>query len=118
MGLRDNFRQAARELMDGPEAARSRSYEPAPPAPAPAPKAPTAPPAGSGPKTASGPVEEVFRTLVAGPKVPGQAPTAEKLLDTLAAAEEAQSPAEDLSATRRVNINELKFGPNYRSESD
>ena len=40
-----------------------------------------------------------------------------ELLDTLAAAE-AQSPAEDLSATRRVNINELKFGPNYRSESD
>lgn len=26
MGLRDNFRQAAKELMDGPEAARSRSY--------------------------------------------------------------------------------------------
>ena len=26
--------------------------------------------------------------------------------------------AEDLSATRRVNINELKFGPNYRSEAD
>lgn len=44
-------------------------------------------------------------------------PTAEKLLDTLAAAEEAPQ-AEDLSATRRVNINELKFGPNYRSEAD
>ena len=45
MGLRDNFRQAARELMDGPEAARSRSYEPAPPAPAPAfvPEPPPAP---------------------------------------------------------------------------
>ena len=85
---------------------------PAPAAPEPAPKAPSAP------QAESGPVEEVFRTLVAGPKVPGQAPTAEKLLDTLAAAEEAQSPAEDLSATRRVNINELKFGPNYRSESD
>lgn len=26
MGLRDNFRQAAKELMDGPEAARPRSY--------------------------------------------------------------------------------------------
>ncbi len=86
--------------------------------PAPAPAAPEPAPKESGPKTASEPVEEVFRTLVAGPKVPGQAPTAEKLLDTLAAAEEAQSPAEDLSATRRVNINELKFGPNYRSESD
>nr|WP_325213008.1 DivIVA domain-containing protein [uncultured Oscillibacter sp.] len=45
------------------------------------------------------------------------APTAEKLLDTLAAAEQ-ESPAEDLTATRRVNINELKFGPNYRSEAD
>ena len=34
------------------------------------------------------------------------------------AAEEASTPpaAEDLSATRRVNLNELKFGPNYRSE--
>ena len=51
MGLRDNFRQAAKELMDGPEAARPRSYpQPRPepvqeetpmfvpePAPAPAP---------------------------------------------------------------------------------
>ena len=91
--------------------------EPAPAAPEPAPKTPSAPQAESGPKTASEPVEEVFRTLVAGPKVPGQAPTAEKLLDTLAAAE-AQSPAEDLSATRRVNINELKFGPNYRGGAD
>ena len=45
------------------------------------------------------------------------APSAEKLLDTLAAAEE-EPQAEDLSATRRVNINELKFGPNYRSEAD
>lgn len=42
-------------------------------------------------------------------------PAAEKLLDTLAAAEQ---ETEDLSATRRVNINELKFGPNYRSEAD
>lgn len=93
---------------------------PAPAAPEPAPKAASAPQAESGPKTAPEPVEAVFRTLVAGPKAPEQtaAPTAEKLLDTLAAAEEAQSPAEDLSATRRVNINELKFGPNYRSESD
>lgn len=43
-------------------------------------------------------------------------PSAEKLLDTLAAAEEMQE--EDLSATRRVNINELKFGPNYRGGAD
>lgn len=43
-------------------------------------------------------------------------PPAEKLLDTLAAAE--PETTEDLSATRRVNINELKFGPNYRSEAD
>jgi len=41
-------------------------------------------------------------------------PAAEKLLDTLAAAEEDK----DLSATRRVNINELKFGPNYRGGAD
>ena len=43
-------------------------------------------------------------------------PSAEKLLDSLAAA--AELPEEDLSATRRMNINELKFGPNYRSEAD
>lgn len=46
---------------------------------------------------------------------PAAAPSAETLLDTLAAAD---SVSEDLSATRRVNINELKFGPNYRSEAD
>ena len=51
------------------------------------------------------------------PSPEAAAPTAEKLLDTLAAAEE-EPRAEDLSATRRVNINELKFGPNYRSEAD
>lgn len=69
----------------------------------------------SAPKAA--PVDEVFRTLVAGPKGPEpKVPTAETLLDTLAAAEE--TPEEDLSATRRVNINELKFGPNYRSGAD
>ena len=28
------------------------------------------------------------------------------------------APAQDLSATRRVNINELKFGPNYRGDAD
>jgi len=42
-------------------------------------------------------------------------PSAEELLDSLAAAE---SAPEDLSATRRVNINDLKFGPNYRSGTD
>lgn len=47
---------------------------------------------------------------------PAASSTAEEMLDALAAAESA--PAEDLSATRRVNISELKFGPNYRSESD
>ena len=46
--------------------------------------------------------------------IPQEAPTAEKLLDTLAAAE----TEEDLSATRRVNINDLKFGPNYRGGTD
>ena len=51
------------------------------------------------------------------PSPEAAAPTAEKLLDTLAAAEE-EPRAEDLSATRRVNISELKFGPNYRSEAE
>ena len=63
------------------------------------------------------PREEVLPPQ-APPPIPQTAdpvPTTEKLLDTLASAE--QEP-EDLSATRRVNINELKFGPNYRSESD
>ena len=35
---------------------------------------------------------------------------------SMMAAEELRD--DDLSATRRVNINELKFGPNYRSEAD
>ena len=46
--------------------------------------------------------------------------TAEALLDSLTAAEEkaeAAPPPEDLSATRRVNIKDLKFGPNYRGEN-
>lgn len=73
------------------------------------------------PKAGTASVEAVFRTLVTGPKGTEEkmdrspTPTAEKLLDTLAAAEQ---ETEDLSATRRVNINELKFGPNYRSEGD
>ena len=46
------------------------------------------------------------------------APSSESLLETLAAKEAVAAPAEDLSATRRVNIHELKFGPNYRSESE
>ena len=58
------------------------------------------------------PVKEEVRKAVQA-AVP--TPSAEKLLDTLAAAEQ---ETEDLSATRRVNINELKFGPNYRSEAD
>lgn len=49
------------------------------------------------------------------PVPPDAVPAAEKLLDTLAAAEQ---ETEDLSATRRVNISKLKFGPNYRSEAD
>lgn len=106
---------------------------------APVPPASPAPQAESVPEEVAGPVEEVFRVLVAGPQgseqkeQPAQpaaapaapaasavhtapTPSAEKLLASLAAAEEAQE--EDLSATRRVNINELKFGPNYRSEGD
>ena len=51
----------------------------------------------------------------AAPAAPASpSPAAEEILDALDAAE----PAEDLTATRRVNINELKFGPNYRSEAD
>lgn len=54
------------------------------------------------------------------PAAPQPAPAApatpESLLDALAAKEKEVESAstEDLSATRRVNINELKFGPNYR----
>lgn len=47
----------------------------------------------------------------AAPAFP-EAPSAESILEALAAKE--APPAEDLSATRRVNISELKFGPNYR----
>lgn len=47
---------------------------------------------------------------------PAAAPASETLLDALAAAVENQE--DDLSATRRVNINELKFGPNYRGGTD
>ena len=60
--------------------------------------------------------EEVIQAAPAAHKTAAPTPSAEKLLDTLAAAEEMQE--EDLSATRRVNINELKFGPNYRSGAD
>ena len=51
---------------------------------------------------------------------PAVSPSAEELLDTLAAAEsrEEAPPEEDLSATRRLNIHDLKFGPNYRSEEN
>ena len=102
--------QTAEAAPQAAEAApAAQAAEPAPQTAEPAPQAADAPKAG--------PVDEVFRTLVAGPKGPEQkAPTAEKLLDTLAAAE-TQEP-EDLSATRRVNINELKFGPNYRGGAD
>lgn len=49
------------------------------------------------------------------PETPAeQASSTEELLSTLAA----ESAQADLSATRRVNISELKFGPNYRSETD
>lgn len=49
------------------------------------------------------------------PRVP-EAPSAEAILEALAAKE--VPSAEDLSATRRVNINELKFGPNYRGGAE
>lgn len=70
-------------------------------------------PAASVPEPA--PQEAPQEPPAAPPQAADPVPPAEKLLDTLAAAEK---EAEDLSATRRVNINELKFGPNYRSEAD
>ena len=128
-------------ILSAAEAAEAAvAPAPAPAAASPASSAPAASPipkADPLPDAVSGPVEEVFRVLVAGPKdtrpqpdaiisppspapaAPRQAsaptPSAEKLLATLAAAD---SQEEDLSATRRMNINELKFGPNYRSEAD
>ena len=59
--------------------------------------------------------EEVLPPQTPPPASQDPVPAAEKLLDTLASAEQ---ETEDLSATRRVNINDLKFGPNYRSEPD
>lgn len=127
-------------ILSAAEAAVAPAPAAAPAAASPASSAPAASPipkADPLPDAVSGPVEEVFRVLVAGPKdtrpqpdaiisspspapaAPRQAsaptPSAEKLLATLAAAD---SQEEDLSATRRMNINELKFGPNYRSEAD
>ena len=75
------------------------------------------------------PVAEIEETILSAgeaaepvPAAEEQAasPSAEELLDTLAAAEskEEPPPAEDLSATRRLNIHDLKFGPNYRSEEN
>lgn len=86
------------------EAAVLSAGEPAaqtPPPPPPEPPADPEPPAA--PEAAPPP-----------PAREAASPTAEKLLDALAAAE----TGEDLSATRRVNINELKFGPNYRGGTD
>lgn len=61
-------------------------------------------------------VVQTVPTTQAVPAAPAeQTGPAEKLLDALAAS---ASAPEDLGATRRVNINELKFGPNYRSEAD
>ena len=70
---------------------------------------------------AAGEAAEAAVEAAAEVPAPAAAPSAEQLLDSLEAAEvkeEDPAPAEDLSATRRVNINELKFGPNYRSEAD
>lgn len=79
----------------------------------------TEPPA---PGMAEGQAAQVIPTVQTVPAAPAdqaapaaQTVPAEKLLDALAAAE---SAPEDLGATRRVNISELKFGPNYRSETD
>ena len=75
------------------------------------------------------PVAEIEETILSAGEAaepvpaaeePAASPSAEELLDTLAAAEskEEPPPAEDLSATRRLNIHDLKFGPNYRSEEN
>lgn len=64
------------------------------------------------------PQEAAAPAPAAPPPVPETAATAESLLDALAAKEAEAASAEDLSATRRVNINELKFGPNYRGGAD
>lgn len=69
MGLRDNFRQAAKELIDGPEARRPRSYEP-PPAPEPPPVYPPEPEAFPGytppdPMDSAPEKPEKFTTIIA-----------------------------------------------------
>lgn len=69
MGLRDNFRQAAKELIDGPEARRPRSYEP-PPAPEPPPVYPPEPEAFPGytppdPMDSAPEEPEKFTTIIA-----------------------------------------------------
>lgn len=91
---------------------------PEPPAPEPAPLYQEAEETPSPVQAAPAAQAAAFTAAPAGPSSVHAAPTpsAEKLLDSLAAAEELKE--EDLSATRRVNINELKFGPNYRSEAE
>lgn len=69
------------------------------------------------------PVEAAAAPQAVVPPPPPPAPeapsaAAESLLDALTAKEAEAAPAQDLSATRRVNINELKFGPNYRGDAD
>ncbi len=65
------------------------------------------------------PQPEAVQTVPAPTPQPAvETPSAETLLDALTAKEAASDPVEDLNATRRVNINDLKFGPNYRSETD
>lgn len=80
---------------------------------APAPELQTVQQAAAAPQAAP-PVQQAAPAQTV-PVPQAAAPTAEKLLDTLAAAE---SAPEDLSTTRRVNINDLKFGPNYRGGLD
>lgn len=71
------------------------------------------------PAVAEAVVPDTAVPTAAAPAVPEpapEAPSAESILEALAAKE--VPPAEDLSATRRVNISELKFGPNYRGGGD
>ena len=108
--------EVLRVLVAGPQAAQAAQPAPAAPVqrtarPAAAPAAPVTPAAPAAPVTPAAPVSPAPSSVHTAPT-----PSAEKLLDSLAAA--AELPEEDLTATRRVNINELKFGPNYRSDAD
>ena len=103
--------EVLRVLVAGPQAAQAAQPAPAAPVQRTARPAAVTPAAPAAPVTPAAPVSPAPSSVHTAPT-----PSAEKLLDSLAAA--AELPEEDLTATRRVNINELKFGPNYRSDAD